>query len=150
MYFAIEFTGLCKRQQCELDRSGEAARIGHAARRTDAVAVQLGQAVDEAVVLVAEILRQVDHREPCGHGVFGHPDRALAVGRAEEEAVDRAEVPLVAEAELRIALQSAVYRRQEVARVRGALHEAELDGGVVQQQAQQLRQQLKKLNLMLS
>ena len=38
-----------QRQQRQLDRRGEAAGIGHAPRRTDAVAVQFGKSVDEEI-----------------------------------------------------------------------------------------------------
>ena len=126
-----------QRQQRQLDRRGETARVGHALRPADAFAVQLRKPVDESARFVAEILRQVDDLHACGDRVLLHPDPALPVGRAEEQHVDGPEVVRVAEQHAGVALQSAVHLREAVARVRSAVDEGDLRLRMVHQQADQ-------------
>ena len=127
-----------QRQQRQLDRGGETARIGHAAGLPDALAVHLRESVDEPFGLVAEILREVDDPQPFGQLLFRHPRTALSVRRAEEDDVDRREVVLRAEVHRCFALQPAVDLREEVPGVGGAVYEGDLDLRVVHQQADQL------------
>ena len=126
-----------QRQQRQLDRRGEITRIGDALRRADAVAVQLRKSVDEAVALVAEVLREVDDLHAGGNVVRFEPFAALAVRRTEEQDVDRREVAGVGEAQFGVALQSAVHVGDAVARIAGAVDEGEPDLRMVYQEADQ-------------
>ena len=112
-----------QRQQRQLDRRGEAPRVGDAPRLADAVALPLRKSVDESVVLVAEVLRQVNDPQPLGNLVLRKPCAALPVCRAEEDDIDLVQVVRLAEAHLRVALKPAVHLREAVAGIRRAVHE---------------------------
>ena len=126
-----------QRQQRQLDRRGEAAGIGHAPRRTDAVAVQFGKSVDEALRLVAEILRQIDDPQPFGQGVRREELAAPAVRRAEEQHVDRPQIVFRRETQVGLAQQPAVHVAEGVARVAVAVDECDLGRRMIHQQPQQ-------------
>ena len=137
MHFVLQQPRRGQRQQRQLDRRGETARVGHTLRAADAFAVQLRKPVDESFRLIAEILRQVDNLHACGNRVFRQPYLALPVRRAEEHDIGRPEVVRVAEPHVGVALQSSVYVREAVARVRCAVDEDNLDLRMVHQQADQ-------------
>lgn len=126
-----------QRQQRQLDRRGETAGIGHAPRRTDAVAVQFGKSVDEALRLVAEILRQIDDPQPFGQGVRREELAAPAVRRAEEQHVDRPQIVFRRETQVGLAQQPAVHVAEGVARVAVAVDECDLGRRMIHQQPQQ-------------
>ena len=138
VHLVLEHPGRRQRQQRQLDGRGEAARIGHAARRANPLAAELRQSVDEPFALVAEVLRQVDDAQRLGELLRGEPLAALAVGRAEEDHVDLLQVVLRAEAQPGLAVEPRVDLRECIARMARAVDEAQLDPGMVHQQAEQL------------
>ena len=130
----------CGGQQAELYARGEAAGVGHAARRGYAGAVELGQSVDEVVALggEAEVLRQVDYPYVVRHVVLLQEPAALAVAEAEEQDVDIIERHCAGEAQLRVAVKSLVHVCHGVAGVALAVGEHYLGPRMAQQEAQQL------------
>ena len=141
------------RQQSELNARGKATGVGYMAGSADALAVDLGQTIDEVVHsrrrlgggdLVsgksggwrkAEVLCQVDDLHLGGYVVLRQEPLALAVAKAEEEHVDIVEGHLAREAKVSIAVESLMHVGDEVSGIALAVDEDELCLGMVDEQA---------------
>ena len=139
-HIVVQLAHLCQRQQTQLYAGGETAGVGDVAGRGDAVAVQLGQAVDEVVAAVgdAEVLGQVYHAECLGQRMLLEEGAALAVAEAEEEHVDVVEGHVGAEGEVQVAVKAFVHVGHGVPGMAFAVGEPDFGHRVTGEHAEQL------------
>ena len=127
-------------EKAQLDAGGKAAGVGHVLGRAGGAAVQLGQAVDEVVIVALEAVvhREVDDLQVFGYVVALEELARVAVGGAEEEHIDLVQRELVGEGQVCLAIEAFVYVGYLVAGVARAVDEDDFRLRVVQEQADEL------------
>ncbi len=117
-----------QRQQCQLDGSCKAAGIGYVLALADGTTVQLGESVDERIVigLQAVIHGKVYHFQALGQGVGLHELAGIAVSGAEKQHIDGVQWQLVGENHIGFTNQALMHGAQLVAGVAGTVYKNNL------------------------
>ena len=109
--------GRGKRQQGKLYRSCKAARIGQFVSSRNFRALPLGQTVNIALGLVAEVLSQVYDLQSCRSLVLRPETAALSVSRAHKQQIDSLKVKFVGKLLLRFAEYARMHLIKEISRI---------------------------------
>ena len=138
VYLAIQLTRSRQRQQCQLDSRSETTGVSNSRRGARTLAIDLGQTIDIALRLIAEVLRQIDNLQALGHLVLLPELAALAVRRTHKQHIDSLQVVLGTETQIGFAPQTAVNIAHVVACIARRMNKCDLHLRMVDQQSEQL------------